>query len=100
MHRQSALFRRCSTRWNAKDSETHRATNTAIRHSLVGLKAELVATWISNATIKEILDHPFFVGTLFVPQTQFREMMPHPLVSGFLSAVLRHRTTERAPSPG
>ena len=41
--------------------------------------------------IIEIPDHPFFVGTLFVPQTQSRELMPHPLVSGFLQAVLRHR---------
>jgi CTP synthase (UTP-ammonia lyase) len=48
--------------------------------------------------IIEIPDHPFFVGTLFVPQTQSRELMPHPLVSGFLAAVLRHRTPERSPA--
>ena len=42
--------------------------------------------------IIEIPDHPFFVGTLFVPQVQSRELIPHPLVSGFLEAVLRHRT--------
>jgi CTP synthase (UTP-ammonia lyase) len=41
--------------------------------------------------IIEILNHPFFVGTLFVPQTQSMEGKPHPLVSGFLQAVLRHR---------
>jgi site-specific recombinase XerD len=35
------------------DSETHRATDAAIRHSPVGLKAELAASWISTATIKE-----------------------------------------------
>lgn len=35
------------------DSATHRATNAAIRHSLVGLKAELVTSWISTAAIKE-----------------------------------------------
>jgi CTP synthase (UTP-ammonia lyase) len=40
----------------------------------------------------EIPDHPFFVGTLFVPQSQSKELMPHPLISGFLEAVLRHRT--------
>jgi CTP synthase (UTP-ammonia lyase) len=44
--------------------------------------------------IVEIRQHPFFVGTLFVPQTQSRETMPHPLVSGFLQAALRHRTAE------
>jgi CTP synthase (UTP-ammonia lyase) len=41
--------------------------------------------------IVEILNHPFFLGTLFVPQTQSTEEKPHPLVSGFLRAVLRHR---------
>jgi CTP synthase (UTP-ammonia lyase) len=42
--------------------------------------------------IIEIHPHPFFVGTLFVPQSQSRESKPHPLVTGFLQAVLRHRT--------
>jgi CTP synthase (UTP-ammonia lyase) len=42
--------------------------------------------------IIEIPDHPFFVGTLFVPQARSKELMPHPLVSGFLGAVLRHRS--------
>jgi CTP synthase (UTP-ammonia lyase) len=41
--------------------------------------------------IIEIPHHPFFLGTLFVPQTQSRESRPHPLVNGFLEAVLRHR---------
>jgi len=42
--------------------------------------------------IIEIRDHPFFLGTLFVPQTKSSESVPHPLVSGFIQAVLRHRT--------
>jgi hypothetical protein len=37
---------------------------------------------------------------LFVPQTQSKALTPHPLVSGFLQAVLRHRTTARTPSRG
>ena len=48
--------------------------------------------------IIEILDHPFFVGTLFVPQTKSRKSIPHPLVSGFMQAVLPHRTPERTPT--
>ncbi len=48
--------------------------------------------------IIEILDHPFFVGTLFVPQAKSRESAPHPLVSGFMQAVLRHQTSERTPA--
>ena len=35
------------------DSVTHRATDAAIRHSLVGLSAELAVSWISTETIKE-----------------------------------------------
>ncbi len=45
--------------------------------------------------IIEIRPHPFFVGTLFVPQSRSRESMPHPLVTGFLQAVLRHRTVAK-----
>lgn len=31
--------------------------------------------------------HPFFVGTLFVPQARSTPEQPHPLISAFLSAV-------------
>ncbi|MEA3145947.1 MAG: hypothetical protein QOI53_1404, partial [Verrucomicrobiota bacterium] len=44
--------------------------------------------------IIEIPHHPFFLGTLFVPQNQSSESKPHPLVIGFLEAVLRHRGQE------
>ncbi len=44
--------------------------------------------------IIEIRPHPFFLGTLFVPQIQSQESMPHPLVSGFLQAALRRRPAE------
>ncbi len=36
------------------DSETHRATDAAIRHSLVALNADLAASWISTAAITEV----------------------------------------------
>lgn len=32
--------------------------------------------------------HPFFIGTLFVPQTRSTPKTPHPLVTAFLGAVL------------
>lgn len=32
--------------------------------------------------------HPFFIGTLFVPQTRSTPESPHPLVSAFLRAVM------------
>ena len=35
----------------------------------------------------ELPDHPFYVGTLFVPQTRSTERRPHPLVTAFIKAV-------------
>ena len=32
--------------------------------------------------------HPFFIGTLFVPQSRSTAKEPHPLVTAFLSAVV------------
>ena len=34
--------------------------------------------------------HPFFIGTLFVPQTRSTPEQPHPLVTAFLAAVNGH----------
>ncbi len=34
----------------------------------------------------ELPDHPFFVGTLFVPQSRSTASNPHPLVTAFLKA--------------
>lgn len=36
--------------------------------------------------VVELADHPFFVGTLFVPQLTSAQSSPHPLVSGLLKA--------------
>jgi len=35
----------------------------------------------------ELPGHPFFLGTLFVPQTRSTSSQPHPLVTAFLRAV-------------
>jgi CTP synthase (UTP-ammonia lyase) len=37
----------------------------------------------------ELPGHPFFVGTLFVPQARSTAAAPHPLVSAFLSSIAR-----------
>lgn len=37
--------------------------------------------------VVELRGHPFFVGTLFVPQTRSRPGEPHPLVRGLLAAI-------------
>lgn len=36
--------------------------------------------------VVEYPDHPFFVGTLFVPQARSTPEVPHPLVTGFVQA--------------
>lgn len=36
----------------------------------------------------ELPAHPFFIGTLFVPQAQSTSEVPHPLVTAFLKAVV------------
>ncbi|HTJ12025.1 MAG TPA: hypothetical protein VL547_08370 [Dinghuibacter sp.] len=41
--------------------------------------------------ILELAGHPFFMGTLFVPQASSTAAHPHPLVTGFLRAALRQR---------
>jgi CTP synthase (UTP-ammonia lyase) len=36
----------------------------------------------------ELPGHPFFIGTLFVPQTRSTPETPHPLVTAFLRAII------------
>ena len=38
--------------------------------------------------VLELPDHPFFLGTLFVPQARSIPGRPHPLVNAFLKAVI------------
>lgn len=40
--------------------------------------------------VMEVPEHPFFIGTLFVPQTLSRTGAPHPLVTAFVSAAAVH----------
>ncbi|MGZ4982190.1 MAG: CTP synthase C-terminal region-related (seleno)protein [Methylobacter sp.] len=35
-------------------------------------------------------NHPFFIGTLFVPQSRPTSLRPHPLITAFLKAVVGH----------
>ncbi|MBL8030543.1 MAG: CTP synthase [Candidatus Doudnabacteria bacterium] len=39
--------------------------------------------------IIEVKDHPFFVGSQFHPEFQSRPLLPHPLFSGFMKAVVK-----------
>jgi CTP synthase (UTP-ammonia lyase) len=45
----------------------------------------------------ELPGHPFFVGTLFVPQTRSTPEKPHPLVTSFLEAVAVAEPTQNKP---
>ena len=36
----------------------------------------------------ELPNHPFFLGTLFVPQARSTSKTPHPIVTAFLKAVI------------
>jgi CTP synthase (UTP-ammonia lyase) len=38
-----------------------------------------------EARVVELPGHPFFLGTLFVPQLASQPDKPHPVVSGFIS---------------
>lgn len=38
----------------------------------------------------ELPGHPFFIGTLFVPQARSTSSQPHPLVTGFVRAIVHH----------
>jgi len=42
-----------------------------------------------EARIMEVPSHPFFLGTLFVPQAKSAHGSPHPVVLAFCRAVMR-----------
>ncbi|MGI8602308.1 MAG: CTP synthase C-terminal region-related (seleno)protein [Verrucomicrobiales bacterium] len=41
-----------------------------------------------EARVVELAEHPFFIGTLFIPQLRSLGTAAHPLVSGFIKACL------------
>lgn len=53
--------------------------------AVVGSDAE------GEVRVVELRGHPFFVGTLFVPQLRSRLESPHPLIRGFLNATQNAR---------
>lgn len=42
--------------------------------------------------VVELPEHPFFIGTLFVPQARSTVETPHPIVTAFLKAVVEKTT--------
>lgn len=45
--------------------------------------------------VAELPTHPFFIGTLFVPQLRSSPKHPHPLVTAFIGAAVRHASPGR-----
>lgn len=54
-----------------------------------GLKVEGIGE-DGTARIMRLQDHPFFFGTLFVPQARSTPNEPHPLVAAFVAAARAH----------
>ena len=56
--------------------------------SLLKSAALRISGWDPEGEIRvvELPDHPFFIGTLYVPQARSTADRPHPLVTGFLRA--------------
>lgn len=63
------------------------------------LRAGLSITGVDDegeARIVELSDHPFFMGTLFVPQVSSTFERPHPLVVAFVEAAIRNSVAAAA----
>jgi CTP synthase (UTP-ammonia lyase) len=68
--------------------------NSAYQDQLVGAGLVISGTDESGeARVMELPSHPFFIGTLFVPQANSAKGKPHPIVLAFLrSAAVHHRS--------
>jgi CTP synthase (UTP-ammonia lyase) len=51
-----------------------------------------------EARIVELNNHPFFIGTLFVPQANSSIEKPHPIVTALLNAMEKHKRVEQGVS--
>ena len=51
-----------------------------------------------EARIVELNNHPFFIGTLFVPQANSSFEKPHPIVTALLNAMEKHKRVEQGVS--
>ncbi|MEM8867491.1 MAG: CTP synthase [Verrucomicrobiota bacterium] len=63
-------------RYGINPSHIERITSKSLRISATGINQE--------ARIVEHIEHPFFVGCLFVPQVCSSIQSPHPLITAFL----------------
>jgi len=61
-----------------------------------GLRVVGVDAADGDARIMQLADHPFFVITLFVPQTRSTADEPHPIVSALVRAAVENRAESRS----
>ena len=59
---------------------------------LSGLRVSAVSE-DGGARIVELPDHPFFLGTGFMPQLASEENLPHPLIVAYLKAASDFKST-------
>ncbi len=62
--------------------------NEEYRNHLI--KGDLIIAGIDadqNMRILELVQHPFFIATLFLPQLTSTPQRPHPLVTAYLKAI-------------
>ena len=62
--------------------------NEEYRNHLI--KGDLIIAGIDadqNMRILELVQHPFFIATLFLPQLASTPQRPHPLVTAYLKAI-------------
>ena len=45
-----------------------------------------------NVRIIEILHHPFFIGTLYLPQISSKPESAHPLILSFVESAINHKS--------
>jgi len=45
--------------------------------------------------IMELIDHPFYVATLYLPQISSRPESPHPLIVAYLKAALTFQASRK-----
>ena len=58
-------------------------------------KGDLIIAGIDadqNMRILELIQHPFFIATLFLPQLTSTPQRPHPLVTAYLKAICNQQT--------
>ena len=78
----------------------HFGINPAYRVTLIAAGLQITGTdHDGEPRLLELPTHPFFVGSLFVPQLASTPAHPHPLLTGFVAASAHARVSRRVAHP-